>query len=341
MNSKTLTILGLFILAAAVVVAFSQQADGPGADNELGQPLLPGLLDGIDAIDAVTVTSAEGEVSLRRTDGQWGVVERDGYPADFADLSTLTNALAEAKYVERKTSRAENLPRMGLEDVTAEGSSSVLIRLAGGGADHSVLLGERASGRTGQYVRFPSETQVWQIDQYVSVEKAPTNWLDQTIINVLSDRVVRVVIEHPDGEQLDLSRTDGEFRVPDLAEGEELKYSSVASELSRALVNVRMTDVLTTDIPAWDSPVTSRYYCEDGLLVTVEALESNGKHYVRVRAGLDESVEGIEESIRAEATSIRSREGRTFEVAQYTFKDLTKRRIDLMKEPSEEDDAES
>ena len=246
MNSKTLTILGLFILAAAVVVAFSQQTDGPGADNELGQPLLPGLLDGIDAIDAVTVTSAEGEAARRRTDGQGGVVERDGYPADFADLSTLTNALAEAKYVERKTSRAENLPRMGLEDVTAEGSSSVLIRLAGGGADHSVLLGERASGRTGQYVRFPSE--------------APTKWLDQTIINVLSDRVVRVVIEHPDGEQLDLSRTDGEFRVPDLAEGEELKYSSVASELSRALVNVRMTDVLTTDIPAWDSPVTSRYY---------------------------------------------------------------------------------
>ena len=340
MNAKALTVLGLFILAAALTVTLSQREDAPSGDGEIGQPLLPGLQTALDSIDTVTVTSAEGTVSLARTGGEWGVGERDGYPADFADLSGLTSALAEAKYVERKTARAENLPRMGLEDMTAEGSTSILVSLSGGDAEHTILLGERATGRTGQYVRFPDQTQVWQIDQYVSVEKSLANWLDQTIINVLSDRVMRVVVEHPDGERLDLEKKDGEFKVPDLAEGEELKYGSVASELSRALVNMRMTDVLSADAVAWESPVVSRYFCEDGLLVTVEAVEADGKHYVRLAGALNESVAEIDDAIKAEAQAIAARAGRTFEVAQYTYRDVTKRRADLLKPPEEEDTAE-
>ena len=336
MNKKTLVVLGGFILIVAVIQMF-ERGDTRVADAEIGAPLLPGLAEALDTVEQVSVSSAEGSFTLAREDAGWGIVERCYYPVDFLDLTTLTTSLAEAKYVERKTARAENLPRMGLEDVTAIGSTSVLVELSGGEQSWSVLLGDRASARTGQYARFPPETQVWQINKYVAIDRNPVDWLEQTIINIESDRVIRVVVDHSDGERLELSKEDGTFALPDLAEGEELKYSSVASEPSRALVNMRLTDVISGAELDWAEPVVSQYYCADGLIVTVEAIESEGKHYVRLGAGLDDSVADVAAEVQAEAAEIEARSDRVFEVAQYTYKDVSKRRADLLKAPPAED----
>lgn len=340
MNSRTLIILGLFIVAVGLTAALSRN-ETVAAEGNVGQPLMPGLDEKLNEVDKVVLRGTTGVVTLSRTGDDWGVVERDGYSADFADLTELMTTLARAKYTERKTARAENLSRMGLLDVGADESKSVVVEIQAGTDNHVVMLGDRASGRTGQYVRFPPDTQVWEIDQYANVEEGPENWIESTVLNVTSDRVERVVVNHADGESIEVVRRDGEFRFDALAEGEELKYSTVSSELARALVNLRITDVVLDASVDWAQAATANYVCTDGLVVTSRVVENDGKYFLRLDASTSQEAQDVSAEVKAEAEKIAAKSKWQFEIAQFTYTDLSKRRVDLLKPAAEPESSEA
>jgi hypothetical protein len=95
-------------------------------------------------------SSAE-TVTLARTDAGWGVEERSGYPADFSQLETLLEALANARLLEQKTAKPEFFERLGLVDIEQPGSEAVQLEIWN--ADEQpfvrVLLGKTAEVATG------------------------------------------------------------------------------------------------------------------------------------------------------------------------------------------------
>src|SRR5688572_167018 len=85
-------ILGLLVAAVLVlgIALLVHSMRGSGRDEAVGNRILPALAAGLNEISEVRITEAGNKpfVTLRRSADKktWGLVERDGYPADMGKL---------------------------------------------------------------------------------------------------------------------------------------------------------------------------------------------------------------------------------------------------------------
>jgi hypothetical protein len=273
MNSRTLIgiLVALGVLTAlAVAVSFSQRETG-GA----GQLLLPELKAQLNDIGRIVVLTGGKKTvaTLERREGQWVVAERSAYPADLGRIRTNLIALAEARIVEEKTANAEFYNKLGVEDIDKESATGVQLELTTGDRTTSVIIGQTGVGGGDRaYARLAGVATSWMVSGKFNLAKDAGEWLDRSIVDVASGRVLAVTIAHPEGPPVQITKASREavnFDVQDVPKGRELSFSTVGNAIGGALSDLTLDNVTAAEgfAPGDVKPVVTRFETFDGLVV--------------------------------------------------------------------------
>lgn len=284
------------ILIAGFGLAVQKLRKPPEAAARTGEHLFPDLLDRINSVASVSVTTPNGAYHIVRKDGRWGLAEKGGYPVESGPVSKAILGFADLETVEPKTSDPARYVDIGVQDTTAEGAKSkqVSLRDDKDAEIASLIVGERRSGRgePSYFVRKPGEAQSWLVRGDLEVKENANDWLDKKILEIKRNDVRAVQTVQPDGESLLISkkkRDDVSFDVHDVPPDRELKYATVASGMGGALEYLNLEDVLpAADFQAPEGePVRTSYWTFDGLRVDVSIYDKDAKTYARFHASYD------------------------------------------------------
>lgn len=292
MSARRLLVLAI---AAAVLLtaALWFSADRRPSQFADWQPALaPGLAERINDVEQVRIVGAGGVtlVTLLRDDSGWGVVERDGYPADTAKLRELLLAAAQARRIEPKTADPELHARLGVESIELADAGGVLVEIEGGGDPLRLLLGRAAATGRGTYVRDAADPQSWLVDRPIRIERSPAAWLQQELIDIPVNRITEVEVVAPGGGSIRIGRADdatGDFELRDLPAGREPVSDFIADSTAGLLTGLRFDDVLQADsVEPPEAVRRSRFVTTDGLRIDIESWQTEERTVARLQASL-------------------------------------------------------
>ncbi len=325
MNNATTRNLAIVVAVLLTILVGLRLSEGP-TETESGQALFADLRDRINSIDALVIDGPENaRVEIRRSDSDWVVASRDGYPADVAKVRSALLAIADAQVVEQKTANPERYAAIGLQEPEAEGSTGVRLAASGEGETFSVIIGNAASG-TGRYVRRTGDAISLLIDKNPDVSADSSGWLDRELLDIDTGSIASVLVSHADGEEIQVEKSDPEaadFGVADIPDGRELSYPGVANGIAGALNGLELEDIR----PASEAePATiASFTTFDGARLTVRVYpEAEDATWISIDVEADESG-SLAEGLSALLAN------REFRIAAFRGNQLTRRWEDILK----------
>lgn len=298
MQNRNLLILAgaaALMLVAGLLLTSQQapQSDARAAD----QPLLPAFSTKLDQLDSVTITEGGGKVAieLKREGERWVVANKAGYPADTGQLRSYLGKLGDAKLREQKTANPERHATLGVEDVETTDARGLLVTLGGIDPPIKLITGSLSTaGAAGTFVRFAGDNQSWLASGSLRPETALTNWVSAEIVNLPANRLKSTRITAPDGAVLTVAKNapeDANWAIQDLPRGKEPSSEFAGNALTSTPDNLRLDDVLKAEGVEPEGEIwRARYASFDGVVITLELWQREGKDHIRVGAELDEAV---------------------------------------------------
>lgn len=346
MNAKTLT--GLAVVAAVVVGAAVIISKDPGSTapvvSEAGSELLPELKDiqRINDVTEIRVQRNDKSYTLKKTGETWGLSDKGGYPIETSSVRKALLVLRDMKLLEKKTANAERYAQLDLADPKSEGSKAVQVDLvnASGATLASLVIGkqmeQKGSFESNQtYVRRTGDTQCWLVRGKAEFHEDSSSWLDKKIVEVKRDRVASVAITHPDGERFDITRASkdvADYTLADIPEGKEPTYPSAPGSVASALEWVNLEDVAplaSIDFESGAGP-TSVFTTFDGLTVTVNTKDQDGKSWARFAVACAETAE---EAVKTEAQQLQKKLADwAYQISSYSRSNFGKKKAEVLKD---------
>jgi hypothetical protein len=310
MNQRNLLLLGLAIASMLMLNWF--QSNNETIDHD--SLLLPQLKGNLSSLTRVEISTFTNSFSLSKVNENWVLVEKASYPVDFPALSRMLSGLSVARLIEKKTSKPENFGPLKLEDISERDSESILVAGFSPTYEFSVLVGKRAEGRKGQFVRISGQDQAWLIDKELEIDGSMTSWLDTFVINVDGQDIARIEQYDPEGTLLfDVERSEpgSPLVLKNIPSDRSLDYPTVTDELARSMVNLKFSDVAPHESSKWKAPSRMKFSLIDGGTVSVSAEMIDEKRWLHLSNS--DTQEGRE--------TLASWD---YEVTSYVFEDFTK-----------------
>lgn len=290
---------GLAVVSLGLGVYLSNR--DKGADAAIADTALLPALEKRKDVAAVKIEGGPTTFTLLKQSDRWVVVEKAGYTANADRVQQLLVELRRARRLEQKTANPAGFEQLGVQDPGTEGATSKAVTLldADGKEITKLIVGERRWSKgsaTGpvraddqSYVRVGGEANAWLAAGKLTIEGDPLRWLDQAICDVPRDRVAAARMSPTEGPALELARaTKDEFEMKPVTvpEGREAKTPLGTSQVVNALTGLRFDDVAKADGFDWPAApdVTTTFWTFDGLKVTAEVVERDGKHWAKLRA---------------------------------------------------------
>lgn len=317
MNAKTFSALAVAAALALGAAIWINSANAPiSEESAKDKPLLPGLGDGLDKIDALTLGGAGGKalVTIRRGGEGWQVAEKSDYPADLAKLREYLYKLADAKVLDTKTANPKRYAELAVEDPIDPNAKSVLVTLGGVKQSPKLIVGLfNGQGGGGTFVRREGEAQSLLASGNLLAEKNPAAWIRHDILDLDAAKIREVRFVAPDGKALRIYKDqagEANFKVADVPKSRELASEFVANALGSGLSNLRADDVSAAkDAPAPEKVYKTRYAGFDGLVVDVVAWEADGKAHAQFAVSSDAA------QIDADVTAAQARDKSAYDAA--------------------------
>ncbi len=300
MNAKTL--IGAAVAAAILILIglLAYNSGSPEAEvEEKGGALFPELIDQINDVATLELTTSEGLFTFEQGDPSWKLVDRGGYPVLMDKVRPALIGLAELEKLEQKTSNPASYERLGVQavnsDLEAEFQSKQLtLKDSAGAVVASLIVGKPREGTRGEnfYCRRASDPESWLVEGSLPPlpEKAD-EWLDKKILEIQRNDVRAARVTHTDGEVLTISKKDSEddYTLHELPVDRELKYTSAANVLAGSMQYLNFEDVLqAAEFTAPEEPLSiASLWTRDGMRVTVEVWQKDEKHYAAFSAAYD------------------------------------------------------
>lgn len=347
------TVLGIVAAAAAVVTR-----PGDAVYANLGDPVVPGLIDNLNNVDTVRIESHEGgTLTFKRNaeaastptadskdSGGWGIVERDMYPVKASQVNALALRVAELTYLAPKTATPELFPRLDLGDPGAVGSKAISLHLnaKGGrpmadmviGTARSALEGSAAGGT---YFRIPGKDQAWLAKGSIEIGKLLSEWIETDIFDIQTKRIRRVEIHHADGETVSIFKEqqgDLDFVLNGVPDGKKVKSRFSVNGIASAIDEYKIMDVARREKHPVDPATSTRVVYEtfDGLTVTALIdLPKDDPKGPAAEYWVSLDIAGGEGT--AEADGLRARTGPwVFRISDYRYNAIAKRMTDLIED---------
>lgn len=328
-------IVATVVVGAAAVAAYSTN-NRIARPKATGTPLVANLSAKGSQITRIEVRQGDTAVSLARGPEGWYLADRDGFPAKSEPVRALLVRLAEADLVEPKTRVPDRFGLLELEEPTAKGAKSRLVRLLGekGNPIAEVIVGKKrfdafGASRSGTYVRRPGDEQTWLASADIDASANVRDWVVPGIFDVPMAKVSAVTVDVPGEEPLKITRdaTGGpspKYNLLGLAEGKKLKDGANIDAIARAAATIDLDDVRKADPAAKPDAGTVTLEGDGGLKIILALRKAGDDTWATIAA----SGEG---DSKAQADEIAKKAaGWEFKLPSGKAAGILKRRADLV-----------
>ena len=296
MTPKSITVLSVVTAISIAAAVASLNINRDSSASVQGGALFPELLDTMDGVSKITVTDKDRETTVSRTSGGiWGVNASDGYPASISNVQKSILQVAQLLYLEKKTANKKLYERLQLEGLEKE--ESLVRRIQFFDAQNNVLadlfLGKKRFDLTGAtsagaYVRKPDDPQTWLVSGEIDFQTELKSWLQNSILNIREENVLKAEIRHPDGEIVRISKKDPKnrnFTLHNIPEGKKLKYESDPNNIANVVENLEMLDARKGKKFNFiaKKTVTATYTSRNGLVADLALLKLGEDDWLKVK----------------------------------------------------------
>lgn len=320
MNGRHVAILGAVALVVFGAGAWLASREGSRPDSLGGGRVLPDLRDALNDVTEIRVQKGDGsKVTVRRTDAEWQVVERE-YPADASRVRQLLMNLAQLEVVEEKTSDPGNYAQLGVEDVAgASNATGSLVEAVTPQKTFALIVG-KPSGGSSSFVRVAGESRSFLAKPQLSVDADPARWVDRTIVDLPQKRIREMVVTPARGNGYTLRREkseDTDFELVDVPKGREPVGAGALNAVPGSLASLTLDDVRRVEEKKPDdgrSRPRAIVRTFDGLELEITGREEDSQHYLTL------SAKATQDEAREEAERLSARfAGREYEIPGYKY----------------------
>ena len=290
---KSKIIIIFFIALVISATAWKVSIDNKPQSEIMKTSLFPALIDSVNEITEVTIEDRRFKSILKKIDGVWYLHNKDNYPATTSGIKQLALELSNLKILEAKTSSVEKYAKLGVNNLSVEGSQASQITVSTSEKKLlSLLIGLSPKGakKAKRYIRLTDETAAQLVAGQITASTNPIEWLDPQIIDLDSKSIKRLTIDVPEEKKIVISKnTESEdfFTLQDIPESFEMKSKTIVSSIPAILMDLRLNDVISanavTDLePSQKTTVTTF----SGLEILLTDYIWENKHYTVFEAYL-------------------------------------------------------
>jgi len=207
--SKLLAVL--ILLFPAMLISCKQALETENKAVEITDVLFfPDLLEQIETVESINITQPGSGVntSLIRIDESWYLQSPADVPANSLLIETILKAMATARILETKTTRADWYHYLGVGDIHMPEAKGTLIELRSASKRWQVIVGNSSTEQPGQYWRQAEQDTVVRVDQTLALPAQLLDWMDRLIIDVPAIGIESIEINSVAGASFKLQRAD-------------------------------------------------------------------------------------------------------------------------------------
>lgn len=295
MKPSTFAVLAV-VTAAAIGGAFyaTQQRDEVIAESFEKRPLYPNLLARLNDVTWIRVNSqADGPLTMSKQGDDWILAEKNGYYADIEKISQSLVEFSSMEALEPKTKKPENFAVLNVQDVEApEGTITNSVHVMAKAGDE--VLADIIVGRDrpvdvggGVFVRKNNDNQVWLASGSYQPKRKALNWLDRNVINVDSRRVLRVTMQHADGDGFIVEKSgigsENMAYASFVPPGMEPKPVNEMNNMASITDFLVLEDVRPADELDWTTPDSILWFeTYDGLKISLVSVKDDDRAWFRI-----------------------------------------------------------
>ncbi|MBM3845733.1 MAG: DUF4340 domain-containing protein [Verrucomicrobia bacterium] len=301
----------LLVVVAVVIggIGYSlrskQQASWTQSAAKMGDKVIENL--DVNKVEAMTIKSPSGSISLAKKGDIWTVQERSDYPANFGSIHDFLIKAMELKVGQPVKASAGQLGRLELSapDKGTNGGTLVELKDSSGKSLHTIVLGKkvmREGGASaspfggggggfpvGRYIMVGNDPKNVSIvsEAFASIEPKAGDWLDKDFLKVEKLKTISVSAEEATNSWKAVRETENaEWALAD-AKGEEKFDTSKVSGFNYLLNSPSFADVVASDKKAEDTgldkPSTAVLTTFDGFTYTVKLgkTDAEGRQYAQ------------------------------------------------------------
>lgn len=308
MNTRTLGILSIVAVALLVVAVTMYSRVSTQFDADIPAALNPTLESRIGDIAHVHVNGPKGEFHINLIDGVWRMQEKGDYPIRTPVIRQAILTVSDLTVVDRKTSKPENYPLLGVQD-PGEGSPSILFELtdANGESIASIVLGrvERGLNTLHRYVRLTGDPRAFYIEGIAAVEPDPMRWINKEVFRVPRAYIHEIVITHPDGEVVRIERSGlntKDFTLDNIPPGSMLSDPMDINILGSSFQYLGLDDVapMDRDPSEFEPGVVAYARTFDGFIMTAHLFDLDDATWAWFEASSETPMMSTDESSEGE-----------------------------------------
>jgi hypothetical protein len=293
MRNKRLLILASITIIIIVAATISTNNRAPQTVIEKTS-LLPELKSQINNVSQIILESADNAVHITKSGDEWVVMQADNYPARFDKVKKLVLDTADLYVLSEKTSNPDLFKELGVEDITEENSNSTLLSLLddSGSSLTSIIVGNSRT-QDSVYVRTAGSNNTYLVSGNTDVTTNPTDWIEKTLFNIADERIMGVMIEHPDGDVVTLNRPQGveNFTLTNIPNGRKSRSEYFTNQPGTFLSNVSILDAKSREAFSYpEPPVKTIISTYDGLVATINSAKVDGRDHVSMEFSVDGSL---------------------------------------------------
>mgnify|MGYP001356592049 FL=1 len=250
---KSKIIIIFFIALVISATAWKVSIDNKPQSEIMKTSLFPALIDSVNEITEVTIEDRRFKSILKKIDGAWYLHNKDNYPATTSGIKQLALELSNLKILEAKTSSVEKYAKLGVNNLSVEGSQASQITVSTSEKKLlSLLIGLSPKGakKAKRYIRLTGETAAQLVAGQITASTNPIEWLDPQIIDLDSKSIKRLTIDVPEEKKIVISKnTESEdfFTLQDIPESFEMKSKTIVSSIPAILMDLRLNDVISAN----------------------------------------------------------------------------------------------
>jgi len=288
MTPRLLSALAAASVVAVIAAGYAVNQEHGFETATINSKVFPELRDKLNDVSQLKLVTNQRQMTLVRKDGNWQMLESDGYPGEVKNIQKVLIGLADLVYAEPKTSKPDLYAKLDVRDPSISESRGRHVTVLGkdGTTVADVILGKTrynmpGTTRDGIYLRFPDQPQTWLAIGQLEASRLPGDWLKTDIVDIDGKTVKQARFRHPDGETLTVQKTaedDKAFQLVDLPADKKLKFESDPENMATVLEKLELEDVRKAShfdfSPA--NIVTASFQTFDGLIIDLEMIELKG-----------------------------------------------------------------
>ena len=265
MKPRTVIFLWIIVLALGIsVYAFKKSAGNDlktTTKRSAGEKLIPDFP--AKEISSINIADADSSVTLQEKDGNWSVVERDGYKAHSNEIIGFLRTLINLKVTQGIEAGPSFAPRFGMDekspDPTQHGITATF-KDASGKSLATVSFGKNLNsssassspfggGSVGRFVRnHADESGFYAVSElFPSLSADPKNWLAEDFFKI--EKIQSITLTQPGSDknewELERDTEEADFKFTSAFPGVKIDPAAIAS-LKSFFSYAKFDDVVPT-----------------------------------------------------------------------------------------------